>query len=182
MFRHQTYIVIILELSAHTYKRTYMSVYVYVFPGTSIHPEAMMHPPCFRCSPYFPKMFRLCEKFSKFYPFSRNFFPFSSAKISDDLFLVIEFFPYFPCDSVHFPLFRKIIILLPAFINFPSVFQKFTCFLHTFCVFRFPPTLTMMHLCRAGLTIVPFVPWHGAPRRRGPPRPAHNFCCIIKVG
>src|SRR6218665_3945682 len=26
-------------------------------------------------------------------------------------------------------------------------FVEFTCFFHALCVFRFPPTLTMMHLC-----------------------------------
>src|SRR6218665_1294179 len=30
-----------------------------------------------------------------------------------------------------------------------------------------------VYIYRAGLTIVPFVPWHGAPAAGGPPRPAH---------
>src|SRR6218665_262970 len=151
-----------------------MSVYVYVFPGTSIHPEAMMHPPVSDVPPIFQKCSDSVKNFLNFTPFPEIFFHFHPPKFLMTFFSH-QIFPYFPCDSVHFPLFRKIIILPPAFINFPSVFQKFTCFLHIFCVFRFPPTLTMMHLCRAGLTIVPFVPWHGAPRRRGPPRPAPNF-------
>ena len=63
---------------------------------------------------------------------------FSSAKISDDLFLVI--------DQKFAPLFGKFFIF-PYFFKFPPEFVKFTCFLYTFCVFRLPPTLTMMHLC-----------------------------------
>jgi hypothetical protein len=31
------------------------------------------------------------------------------------------------------------------------------------------------HLARDGLTIVPFVPWHGAPRFRGPPATPKKF-------
>lgn len=34
---------------------------------------------------------------------------------------------------------------------------------------------------RAGLTTVSFVPWYGASRRMGHPRPDPNFFCIIKV-
>src|SRR6218665_1415127 len=33
------------------------------------------------------------------------------------------------------------------FTNVLFILHKFTCLLHTFCVFRFPPALTMMHLC-----------------------------------
>src|SRR6218665_3327312 len=54
----------------------------------------------------------------------------------------------FPCFSTFSrpPVSRKL-LFPPTFLNFPSVLSKFTCFLHTFCVFRFPPTLTIMHLC-----------------------------------
>jgi len=39
-------------------------------------------------------------------------------------------------------------LLFPQyFYKFPSVFVKSTCILHALRVFRFPPTLTMMHLC-----------------------------------
>src|SRR6218665_2767855 len=61
--------------------------------GASIPPKAMMHfLPLFQISPYFGYIFRLRGKFSKFYffPFSRKISRFSSAKISDDLFLVID--------------------------------------------------------------------------------------------
>ena len=44
------------------------------------------------------------------------------------------------------PASRKL-LFPPTFQHFPPVLQKFTYFLHAFCVFRFPPTLTMMHLC-----------------------------------
>src|SRR6218665_1167235 len=40
-----------------------------------------------------------------------------------------------------------VIISPPIFTNFPRVFEKFTCSFTYFYVFRFPPTLTMMHLC-----------------------------------
>src|SRR6218665_2993963 len=71
--------------------------------GASIPPLAMMH------SPISEEIFRLGEKFSRF-AFSRQIFRFSSANISDDLFLNIDhhnffiFPPIFPI-SVHFPLF-----------------------------------------------------------------------------
>src|SRR6218665_2538733 len=71
--------------------------------------------------------------------------------ISDfPLFLVIDYkfriFPYFPCFSTFPPLFRENYYFLPTLRNFHPVFKKFTGSLHTLCVFRFPPTLTMMHL------------------------------------
>src|SRR6218665_2614620 len=52
--------------------------------------------------------------------------------------------PIFPV-SVHFPPFSRKLLFPPTLTNF--VLEKFTGFLHTLCVFRFPPTLTMMHLC-----------------------------------
>ena len=98
----------------------YISVYVCII--RDVHPpEAMMHSPRFRFPPNFPQIFRICETISKF---SREKFRFLSAKIYDD------FFSH-----------------RPQFSNFPLLLQRFTCFLHTFCVFRFSPTLTMMHLC-----------------------------------
>src|SRR6218665_600409 len=116
--------------------------------GASIPSDVMMHFPLFQISPYFQKIFRLCGKFSKFY-LSRKISRFSSAKISDDPFLVkIHKFripPVFPV-SVHFPLFREN-YYSPHFQKFPPVFEKFTSFLHTLCVFRFSSTLTVMHLC-----------------------------------
>ena len=59
----------------------------------------------------------------------------------------MEFPPIFPVQ-VHFPLFRENYYFSPTFDKFsPSVLDKFTCSLHTLRVFRFPPALTMMHLC-----------------------------------
>src|SRR6218665_1713676 len=95
----------------------------------SIPSDAMMRPPpCLGFSPYFQKIFRIFGKK----------FPFSSAKISDDLFL----FRISPL----FSLFRHIstscfpkIINYPYFQKFPPCFRKthllFTCFL---CI-SFPP-------------------------------------------
>ena len=111
-----------------------------------------MHAPLFQIfPPIFEKCsdsvlnFRTCTLFRKI---SR----FSSAKIYDDLFLVIDqpqisnFPHYFASFSTFSPLFCEN-YYSPTFTNFPPVFKKFTCFLRTFRVFRFSPTLTMMHLC-----------------------------------
>ena len=85
------------------------------------------------------------ENFQNF-TFSRNIFRFSSAKISADLFCFfsqqsqVSNFPLCFCyfNTVP-PLFRQNYSFpLPTFINFSPVFGKFTCFLHTLCVFRFP--------------------------------------------
>ena len=106
-------------------------------PRGVLPPEAMMHfPPCFRFSPtYFLKNFRL-EIFLNFW------WPFFSHRPQ-----ISNFPPIFPV-SVHFPPYFAKIIISPLLlqISFPVV-EKFTCFLHTLCVFGFPPTLTMMHLC-----------------------------------
>src|SRR6218665_2755767 len=55
--------------------------------------------------------------------------------------------PLFSLFQYIFPLFRENYSFPPTFTNFPPVLDKFTCFLHALSVFRFPPTLTMMHLC-----------------------------------
>src|SRR6218665_489109 len=94
-----------------------------------VHPsEAMMHFPLFHISPLFSDS---VENFPNF-TFSRKIFPFSSAKISDDLF---EFPPYFACFSTFLSCFAEIIIPPPFFEQFPLFSKKFTCFLHTLCVF-----------------------------------------------
>src|SRR6218665_1820682 len=104
----------------------------------------MMHfPSCFRFPPFSKKLKNLC-KISKILPFPEKFFHFHPPK-----FLTTFSFSHRPqisnlppifSISVHFPpSFAKIIIPpRPTFTNFPSVFEKFTCFLHAFCVFRFP--------------------------------------------
>src|SRR6218665_1203360 len=110
------------------------------------------------------------ENFHNFI-FSRKNFRFSSAKISDYLFLVIDhkfrippYFqisPSFPCFCTFLPMFHQNYYFPPTFTNFPPVLEIFTCFLHTFCVFRFPPTLTMMHLCITQCTYWTLLPLFG---------------------
>ena len=107
-------------------------------------------PPCFRFPSYFRKKFRLCGQFLQFYLFQKNFsifirqnfwWPFS---VIDHKFRISPYFSLFQYISL--PLFREN-YSPPYFDKFPPVLEKFTCFLHALCVFRFPPTLTMMHLC-----------------------------------
>src|SRR6218665_1543020 len=78
-------------------------------------------------------------------------FPSCFRKLSYDLFLVIHhkfrISPLFSLFQYISPLFREFFYFPPTLTNFPSVFEKFTCFLHTLCVFCFPPTLTMIHVC-----------------------------------
>src|SRR6218665_303299 len=123
----------------------------YKNPGASIPPETMMHfPPLFQISPLFQKNFRTFWKILTILPFPKHFLDFHPPKFLMTFFShqpqISNFPPVFPV-SVHFlPVSRKL-LFPPYFQNFPHVFDKFTCFLHTLCVFRFPPTLTMMHLC-----------------------------------
>ena len=85
--------------------------------------------------------------------FSRKIFDFHPPKF---LMTFFSFFSHRPQISNFslFSLFRYIlppcfakICISPYLKNFPSVFEKFACVLHTLCVFPFPPSLTMMHLC-----------------------------------
>jgi len=112
---------------------------VFIMVVRGVHPrEAMMHFP-----PISKNFFRLCGKLSQFYLFRRNFlifirqnlwWPFSSHSLQILNFPLFSLFQY-----ISHPISGKLL--------FPPYFCKFTCFLHTFCVFRFPPSLTMMHLC-----------------------------------
>jgi len=99
-------------------------------------------PPVSDLPPYFSKIFRL-ENFQNF-TFPEKFFHFHLPKF------LMTFFSHrpqiFPV-SVHFPPCFAKLLFPPTLKNFLPVFQKFTCFLHTLCLFRFPPTLTLMHLC-----------------------------------
>ena len=113
----------------------------------------MIHFPLFQISPpIFDKFSDSVENFQNV-TFSRKNFQFSSAKIYYDLFLVIDhtfrisphIFSLF--EYMHFPMFRENYYFPLLSKIFPPVFEKFTCFLHTLCVFRFPSTLTMMHVC-----------------------------------
>src|SRR6218665_1947404 len=113
-------------------------------PGASIPPETMMHfPLCFRFPPYFRKIFGLSENFYNF-TFSRKISSLSSPKISD-----VFFFSHRPhiSNSPLFSLFQYISPLFRENYSFPLLLQisppvsgKFTCFLHTLCVF-FPSLL-----------------------------------------
>ena len=110
--------------------------------GASIPSEATMHSPCFRFHPYFRKISQTPWKTYPNFTFSRKISRFSSAKISDDFFshqMTTSFeFPVFSLFHYISPLFRKKILFSTYFYKIPSVFGKFTCFLHTLCVFRSP--------------------------------------------
>src|SRR6218665_466294 len=102
----------------------------------------MMHFPS--VSDFFPISEKFSDSVENFpnFTFSRKIFRFSSAKISDDFFLVINhkfrISPCFPCFGYISLCFAKIIFSPLLSKMYPPIFEKFTCFLHTFCVFRFP--------------------------------------------
>src|SRR6218665_1964426 len=95
------------------------------------------------------------EKFSESvenvpnFTFSRKISRFSSAKISDDLFLVIDhkfrIYPLFSLLQYISPCFSEII--LPTLTNSPPPFIKIHLLFTYFMCISFPPSLTMMHLC-----------------------------------
>ena len=99
--------------------------------------------PCFRFSPYFRKIFRLCGKFSKFLPFPEKFLDFHPPKFLMALFQSSTTTFEFPPISLFqyiIPLFREKLLFLPYFDKFSSCFRKihllnFTCFV---CI-SFPP-------------------------------------------
>src|SRR6218665_389502 len=68
--------------------------------------------------------------------------------MSDDLLYFLSHRPQISNFPLYFrlPISEKI-FFPPPLANFPPHNAKFTCFLHTFCLFRFPPILTMLHLC-----------------------------------
>jgi len=83
--------------------------------------------------PFFWKKFPIFIRQNFWWPFSHQ------PQISNVL-------PIFPV-LLHFHPVSPKLLFPPTFSNFPPVFEKFTCFLHTLCLFLLPPTLTMMHLC-----------------------------------
>jgi len=146
----------LLYFKANTEIHTSTEIMTSDYIARGVHPsEAMMHfPPVSDSPPYFRKILRL-ENFQNF-TFSRQNFRFSSSKISDDLFLVIDhkfrmnFLPILPV-LLHFPSdCRK---LLSPYQKFPPVLKKFISFLHALCVI--PPVFTMMHLCTTQLLDAP---------------------------
>ena len=82
--------------------------------------------PCFRFPPLFSKNFSNSVKNVPNFTFSRK---------NSLLFCSLTPFP---------PLFRKKFISF-YFCKFRPWFRKSCVFLHAFCVFRVPPTLTIMH-------------------------------------
>jgi len=120
-----------------------------------------VHPPwdhdafssLFQISPYFQKIFKLRGKFSKFDLFPTNFSIFILQNFWS-IFLVIDHkFRISPLFSlfryIHSPLLREN-YYFPLLSKIPLCFRQIHLlytYLHTLCVFRFPPTLAMMHLC-----------------------------------
>ena len=86
-------------------------------------------------------MFTLPGKFSQFYLFPKKF-RFSSAKISDDFYLVIVykfwFSPVFSLFQYISPLFLENYYFPPTFANFPLISYNSRFLFQTLCVFRFP--------------------------------------------
>ena len=98
----------------------------------SVPSEAMMHFSCFRF-PLFRKKIRLRGNFSQFYLFQKKMFPFSSIP------------PYFRYFSSTFSPISGNLLFSPTFANFPLISLSLRVFTYFIC-FRFPPSLTMMHL------------------------------------
>src|SRR6218665_613359 len=105
-------------------------------------PEAiMLFPPLSDFPPIFEKFSDSVENLQNFTFSRKNVSNFNTPKFLMTFFYSsttnFEFPPYIPCFSTFSPCFAKIIIF-PYFLKFPPVLEQFTCFLHTFCVFRFP--------------------------------------------
>jgi len=126
---------------------------VYAAGSKSVHPSLGndAFPSLFQISSLFPKNLSNSVENCPNFTFSEKKSRFSSAKIFDDLFFShrpqIFLFPLYFHFFSPFPPFQRKSSFPPTLPNFPSDFVKCPCFLHTFCDFRFPPTLTMMHLC-----------------------------------
>ena len=110
----------------------------------SIPLQAMMHfPPCFRYPPCFRKICQTPQKIVPILPFLKKNLGFHPPKFLMTFFLVIDhkfrISPLFSLFSTFPPCFAKIILSLLLLQISPPVLNKFTCFLHTLHVFRFPP-------------------------------------------
>ena len=114
----------------------------------------MMHFPPVSDFPLFSKNFRTLTKIFKILPFPERFLDFHPPKFLMTFFLVIDhkfrisrpLFPLFQCIS---PLFREN-YYFPLLWQIPPLFYTNSRAFYigpTLRVFRFPPTLTMMHLC-----------------------------------
>ena len=125
-----------------------LSVCLRVGLSMGVHPpEAMMYFPLFQISPSFRKKFQTLWTIFTILPFPNKFLDFQPPnfffthrpQISNSHPPYFRIFPYFSCLST-FPLCFAKTIISPCFRNIHV-------FLHALRVFRFPPTLTMMHLC-----------------------------------
>src|SRR6218665_1066803 len=110
----------------------------------------MMHSPSISDFPLFSINFLTFWKNFKNITFSRQNFPFSSAKISDDFFFshrpqISDFPPIFPV-LVHFPPDSQKFIISPLLFKISPLFSKNSTTFDILYVY-FSPTLTMMHLC-----------------------------------
>ena len=152
------------------YKRTiFLAIFFISVTGASIPPEAMIHFPSVSDFPCFWKKIQTLRKIFTILPLPDKFFDFHPTKFLITFFLVIdhkfrtflpifEFSPYLLCfstfPSTFPPRFAKIIIS-------PLLLQISPVFLHSLRVFRFPPTLTMMHLCITQCTYwTPLLSYH----------------------
>src|SRR6218665_1669285 len=102
----------------------------------------MHFPALFQISPIFEKKSDSVENFLNF-TFSRKISLFSFAKISDDLFLVIDHKFRIPPPifsvSVHFPLVSRKLLFPPHFSKFHPCFTKIHLLLTYFMCISFPP-------------------------------------------
>src|SRR6218665_2506262 len=112
----------------------------------------MMHFPLFQISSLFSKKFQTLWKVFKILPFPEKCLDFHppkflttfSFKSSTTNFL---FPPLFPCFSTFPPPPFHENYYSPLLLKIPPCFRKIHLPFTYFCVFLFPPTLTMMHLC-----------------------------------
>ena|SRR6218665_1107687 len=117
-----------------------------ILQGRLFPHKAMMHFLLFQIyPPISEKNSDSVENFSSF-TFSRQISRFSYANISDGLLFFSHRSQFI---SLPFSLFQYLspyfarTIISPYFLKFPPVFVKFTCFLHTLYVFRFPLLLPL---------------------------------------
>src|SRR6218665_731230 len=128
----------------------------YCLAGTSIPPKAMMHFPPVSYSPLFSENLKNLWKSFKILRFPKKILNFHPPKlVIDHKFRISPLFQYiFP------PVSRKL-LFLPCFYKVPLCLRKIHLLFHALCVFRFPPTLTMMHLCITQCT--------------------YTYCCLVYI-
>ena len=111
-------------------------LWFWIHLGESITSEATMHFPSVSEFSLFPKIVQLRGKYYQFDLFSTKFFGFHPQKFLMTFFShclnIFNFAPHFR-KIVNLPHYFGELILIST-----SDFVKFTCFLHTLRVFRFP--------------------------------------------